>query len=184
MTPSDMNATQACGPVISDVLAFAMLRPHDLMDVVSDLVEEDLPQEHRPQESELQEQRWGAGYGPIDEHLYPRRLPLPRLMVETRRINMPDLSAKAPGPGPIARAGQRRRVRQHYLAQTHKVLRRYRGEQFLSVPPRVKGWGVVSIGLDDFRHRGSGYSGPQLEGTASNKALQLTKPAQAMELCS
>jgi hypothetical protein len=184
MTSLDMNATQASGPVISDVLAFAVLWPHDLVDVVSHLVEEDLPQEHRPQESELQEQRWGAGYGPVDEHLYPRRLPFPRLMVETRRINMPDFSAKAPRPSPLARAGQRRRVRQHYLAQTHKVLRRYRGEQLFSVPPRVKGRGVVSIGLDDLKHRGSGYSGPQLKGTASNKALQLTKPAQAMELCS
>ena len=55
------------------------------------------------------------------------------------------------------------------------MLRRNRREQILRVPPSVEGRGVLSISLNDIGHRCSGYSGRQLDGTASNKALKLTK---------
>src|SRR5688572_13923422 len=89
MTSADMDATQARGPVVGDMFSFAMLRSHDFMDVVTDLVKQDLAEEHCSQESDLQQQRRGTHYGSIDEHLNPSGLPLPRLVVQTGRISVP-----------------------------------------------------------------------------------------------
>ena len=119
MTSANVDATQASGPVVGHVFPFAVLRPHDLMDVVSDFVKEYLPEEHRPQQSESQQEGWGPGNGPINKDLYPSWLPFPRLVVEPGGISMPDLSAKSARPSPLPQTRQRGRVRQHHLNEAN-----------------------------------------------------------------
>ena len=174
MTPADVDAAQPRGPVICDVFTFAILGPHHLVNVVADFVEKDLAEEHRPQEAEIQNPHGRAGNNPIDKQFYPRGLSLPRLMVESRCLGVSDLPAETTRPLTLARTRQCPRVGQHDLSESNEVLRWNGGKQILRHRASIKRGRVVSIGLNDFRHRGSGYSGRQLEGTASNNALQLT----------
>jgi hypothetical protein len=149
------------------------------VDVVADFVKEDLSEEHRPQEADPQEHRGGTYDDPIDKQLYPCRIPLPSLMVETCCICVPHLAAEAPRPLALARACQRAGVRQHDLAKPDEMLGWHRRKQILCHLTSVTRWGVVSIGFNDLSHRESDYSGRHLEGTASNNEMKRTKSAMA-----
>jgi hypothetical protein len=98
MTPADVDARQPGGPVVGDVLTFAVLRPHHLVDVVADFVEQHRPEDPGPQEPHPQKHCWHTAGHPIHEQLDPRWLAVPRLVVESGCIDMPYLAPEAPRP--------------------------------------------------------------------------------------
>lgn len=168
MTAAYVAACQPRGPIVGDGFTFAVLRPHDLVDVVTDLVEQNVSKERRPQQADPQEERRRSNDDLVDEEFYPGRLSFPSLMVEPGRVDMPHFPAKPSCPLALAGTRQGAGVGQYDLAESNEVFCRNRSKQILYDPARVARRCIVPIGFYDVSHRESGYSGQ------AGKARRLT----------